>query len=87
MNAKHIVSVVAALLLLSVAVAPAAAVQGDGIAAADDEVDECTNADRGPGDTGPPGFVADLVPDFIGDLIGGLPVPNFVKTFFGASTC
>lgn len=50
-------------------------------------VDECQNAERGPGENGPPGFVAGLVPNFISELIGSLPVPNFVKTFFGASTC
>jgi len=68
-------------LLVSIAVSPGAA------AAQPDAVDECMNAERGPGENGPPGFVADLVPNFISDLIGSLPVPNFVKSFFGASTC
>lgn len=49
-------------------------------------VDECKNADNGPSN-GPPGFVGGLVPDFVSEFIGGLPVPNFVKSFFGASTC
>ncbi|MFB6361558.1 MAG: histidine kinase [Halobacteriales archaeon] len=52
-----------------------------------DPVNECQNADVGPDGDGPPGFVADLTPNFISGLIGALPVPNFVKTFFGASTC
>lgn len=68
------------VMLLIVATAPA-------VAAPAEPVDECQNADHGPGDDGPPGFVADLVPNFISDLIGSLPVPNFVKSFFGASTC
>lgn len=49
--------------------------------------DECQNAENGPSDGGPPGFVADLVPDFLSDLMSGLPVPNFVKSAFGAETC
>lgn len=65
-------------LLVSIAVAPGAAAA---------QPDECMNADRGPGEDGPPGFVAGLVPDFLSDLIGSLPVPNFVKSFFGAPTC
>lgn len=88
MNAKTLVSVCLAVLLVSVAIAPAAAVSdGDYVNTQDGEVDECMNADTGPGEDGPPGFVADLVPNVISDLIGGLPVPNFVKSFFGASTC
>lgn len=87
MNTKTLVSVLAAILLVTVAVAPAAAAQDGAVATQDGNVDECMNADKGPGENGPPGFVADLVPNFISDLIGGLPVPNFVKSFFGASTC
>ena len=67
--------------LVSIALAPGAA------AAQPDSVDECMNADKGPGENGPPGLVAGLVPDFISNLIGSLPIPNFVKSFFGASTC
>lgn len=82
MNVKLIVGVVVAVTLLSVAVTPAAAVQPA------EQVDECKNADKGPGgDGGPPGFVADLVPDFLSDLIGSLPAPDFVKSAFGAETC
>lgn len=69
-----------AVLLLTAATAPAMAAPGE-------SVDDCKNADKGPGDNGPPGFVADLVPDFIAELIGSLPVPDFVKSFFGAPTC
>ncbi|PSP56028.1 histidine kinase [Halobacteriales archaeon QS_1_67_19] len=72
-----------AALLASIAVAPAAAVPGD-------DVDECRNADKGPGDGGPPGFVGGLVdsvtPDFLSDLFVDLPVPGFVKGFFGAES-
>lgn len=88
MNVRTIASVFAAVLLVSMAVAPtAAAMDGSTAATQDDGVDECMNADKGPGENGPPGFVADLVPDFLSDLIGSLPVPNFVKSLFGASTC
>lgn len=83
---RTITALVAALLLVSVAVAPVAAHEGHD--STNSTVDECTNADKGPGGAGgPPGFVADLVPNFISDVIGALPVPNFVKSFFGASTC
>jgi hypothetical protein len=72
------------LVVASAFVAPATAQPGD-------NVDECQNADEGPsGDAGPPGFVSGLlggVAGFLGDLFSGLPVPNFVKGFFGASTC
>ncbi len=71
------IGLVLALLLVGGLASPAAA----------QPVDECQNADLGPGEDGPPGFVAGLVPDFISDLIGSLPVPNFVKSFFGAATC
>lgn len=40
------------------------------------------------GDAGPPGFVSDLVfnkvPGFLSGLFASLPVPDFVKGFFGA---
>lgn len=43
--------------------------------------------DHGP-DCPQPGFVSGLVqdvtPDFLADLIGSLPVPDFVKDIFGA---
>ncbi|MFT4883801.1 MAG: hypothetical protein ACI8U4_001314 [Natronomonas sp.] len=74
----------AVLVVASVLAAPVAAQPGD-------NVDECENADEGPsGDAGPPGFVSGLldgVAGFLGDLFSSLPVPNFVKGFFGASTC
>lgn len=73
---KHI-AIVSIVLLLSLLFIPGAALA---------QPDECMNAEQGP-DNGPPGFVAGLVPDFISDLIGSLPVPNFVKAFFGATTC
>ena len=79
MRANFLVAAGLAVLLLTVAVTPAAATPGG--------VDECMNAERGPGSNGPPCFVADLVPNFISDLIGSLPVPDFVKSFFGATTC
>lgn len=77
---RSLVAVVMVTLLVSAAIAPAAA-------ASTGPPDDCKNADKGPGEDGPPGFVGGLVPDFIGDLVGSLPVPNFVKSFFGASTC
>ncbi|MFB6220961.1 MAG: histidine kinase [Halolamina sp.] len=70
-----------AVLALGLFVPAAAAAPGDA------GVDECKNAENGPGDGGPPSFVGDLLPEFLGDLMSGLPVPNFVKTLFGASTC
>jgi hypothetical protein len=76
MNRTTIIGAVLAVLLLGGLATPVAA----------QPVDECQNAEQGP-DDGPPGFVAGLVPDFISDLIGSLPVPNFVKSFFGAATC
>lgn len=77
MNRTTVIGIALAVLLLGSLAVPAAA----------QPVDECQNADRGPGEDGPPGFVADIVPNFLSDLIGSLPVPNFVKTFFGAPTC
>lgn len=56
-----------------------------------DPVDGCHDSDRDPsGDAGPTGFVSGLVggvAGFLGDLFASLPVPNFVKGFFGAPTC
>lgn len=75
-----LIPVVAVLVLLGAIAAPVAAQPAD-------PVDECQNADRGPGDGGPPGFVSGLVPDFLSDLFASLPVPNFVKALFGAPTC
>lgn len=66
--------------LLVGAAAPVAAQPGD-------TVDECKNAEEGPGQDGPPGFVGSLIPNFLSDLFAELPVPNFVKAFFGAPTC
>lgn len=84
MNIRRI-AVATVVLLLIGAVAPAVAAGPGGA------VDECQNADRGPtGDAGPPGFVSGLVGSFagfLGDLFASLPVPNFVKGFFGAATC
>ncbi|MDZ7701083.1 MAG: hypothetical protein U5J98_02890 [Halobacteriales archaeon] len=77
MTRTILIGLVLAALLLGGLASPAAA----------QPVDDCQNADRGPDGDGPPGFVASLVPDFLSDLIGSLPVPNFVKSFFGASTC
>lgn len=74
------ITAVLVVVLLFGAVTPAAA-QPAG------EVDECKNADEGPGENGPPGFVGSLIPDFLSDLFAQLPVPNFVKWFFGAPTC
>lgn len=80
------VAVLLAVLLLTSALAPTAVAAQPG-----DEIDECENADEGPsGDAGPPGFVSGLVEGvagFLGDLFSRLPVPNFVKEFFGAATC
>lgn len=74
----------ACLIATSMLAAPVAAHDGEH----GGQVDECQNQDRGPGgDAGPPGFVADVTPDFLSGLIGGLPVPDFVKSTFGASTC
>ncbi|RYJ14951.1 histidine kinase [Halogeometricum borinquense] len=85
MNRSLIAPLLVAFLLATLAVAPAAAVGPD------KDVDECQNASNGPaGDAGPPAFVSGLVNNAVGslsDLFASLPVPNFVKGFFGASTC
>ena len=40
--------------------------------------------DRGSGEgEGPPGFVADRVPDHVGELLESLPVPEFLSDLFG----
>lgn len=80
MRLRTVLTVVAVGLLVSTLAAPVAAQPGD-------EVDECMNADEGPGDNGPPGFVSSLMPQFLSDLFASLPVPNFVKSLFGAPTC
>lgn len=80
MNTRWLIPIVAVLLLAGAVATPAAAQVGD-------NVDECMNADKGPGDGGLPGFVGSLMPDFLGDLFASLPVPNFVKSLFGAPTC
>lgn len=86
MNRKTIV--IATIALITVSLVPAAvAAQPGTTSGPDDTVDECMNADEGPGSNGPPSFVGDLMPDFLGDLFAGLPVPNFVKSLFGAPTC
>lgn len=77
MKAQRTALIVYIALVLSITVLPGAALA---------QPDECMNADQGP-ENGPPGFVADITPNFISDLIGSLPVPNFVKGFFGATTC
>lgn len=85
MKAYRFVSLqVAALLVTTLVAGVAAAHTGE-------HVDECKNADTGPsGGDGPPGFVGGLiggVAGFLGDLFSALPVPNFVKGFFGAEVC
>lgn len=86
MNAKPIIGALAALLLMSVVAMPAAAAPGaaDGPA---EQVDDCKNAQNAPDGDGPPGFVADLVPEFVSGLMSDLPVPNVVKSAFGAEAC
>jgi hypothetical protein len=81
---KRTTIVLAALAVLVALVAPVAAASlGDTTPM--QTTSDCDGTDVGPGeDAGPPGFVADLVPDFLSDLIGSLPVPNFVKSLFGA---
>lgn len=80
MHKKWLIPLLTVLLVSSALAAPVAAQPTD-------TVDECKNADHGPGDDGPPGFVGSLMPDFLSDLFASLPVPNFVKSFFGAPTC
>jgi hypothetical protein len=77
---KRFILIMAVLVLLSAFAAP-------GTAQSAGNVDECENADQGPGEDGPPSFVGGLIPDFLSDLFAKLPVPNFVKSFFGAPTC
>jgi len=73
-----------ALCVLFAGLVPAAAA-GAGSPTPADGADAQCDDDRGPGDDGgPPGFVADLTPDFVGDLLGSLPVPGFLKSVFGA---
>ncbi len=86
MNRKAIIIATIALVVVSLIPAPIAA-QPETASGPDETVDECMNAEEGPGANGPPSFVGDLMPDFLGDLFAGLPVPNFVKSFFGAPTC
>lgn len=66
-------------------------VGGIGAAHTGEHSDECKNADQGPAEgQGPPGFVGSLVGGvvgFLGDLFSALPVPGFVKGFFGAGGC
>lgn len=78
MPTHRIATILVVGLLVSIALVPGAAAA---------QPDDCMNADKGPDESGPPGFVAGLVPDFLSGLIGSLPVPNFVKSFFGAPTC
>lgn len=80
MSKKWLIPLLAVLVLTSALAVPVSAQPAD-------SVDECKNADEGPGENGPPGFVAGLIPDFLSDLFSALPVPNFVKAFFGAETC
>lgn len=80
MNTNILITVATIAVLLSVTVAPATAAPSHG------QVDDCMNADLGP-DQGLPGFVGELLPDFLSDLFAVLPVPNVVKTLFGAPTC
>jgi hypothetical protein len=77
---RKLIPIMAVIVLVSAFAAPVAAQPAE-------PVDECQNADEGPGDDGPPSFVGSLMPDFLGDLFSNLPVPNFVKAFFGAETC
>ena len=83
---RRTLTTVLALSLLVGAVAPAAATPGAG-AGPGDPVDECANSDSGPnGDAGPPGFVADVTPGFLGELFADLPVPAVVKSAVGAES-
>lgn len=90
MNAKLLVGLVAATALVLTAfpglAAPAEAasvVNDDPSPAADDRPE---TADHGPSDdAGPPSFLSDVTPEFLADLLGGLPVPDFVASAFGAT--
>ena len=80
MRTKALLAASAVFLVIGVAAAPAAAAPGE-------QVDSCKNADEGPsGDAGPPSFVDSVTPDFLSDLFADLPVPGFVKGFFGAGS-
>lgn len=81
MRVKPFITILLVLLLVGGVAIPAAAANPGA------QPDECMNADNGPGEDGPPGFVGGLIPDFLSDLFATLPVPNFVKSFFGAPTC
>lgn len=80
MSRKLLTPLIAVLLIASVFAMPVAAQPAD-------PVDECVNADEGPGANGPPQFVGSLLPDFLSELFSSLPVPDFVKALFGAETC
>lgn len=80
MSKQWLITALVALVVLGAFVTPVAAQPGG-------NVDECQNAEEGPGEDGPPGFVGSLMPDFLSDLFASLPVPNFVKALFGAPTC
>lgn len=80
MPKKWLIPALVALVVLSALATPVAAQPGS-------NVDECQNADEGPGEDGPPGFLGSLMPQFLSDLFASLPVPNFVKALFGAPTC
>ncbi|SHG71915.1 hypothetical protein [Halobaculum gomorrense] len=89
-NTSAVRLLTALLVVAGLALAPAAAAAQPG--GTDKQIDDCENAEAGPsGDAGPPGFVGGLldsvVPDFVSDLIGSLPVPDFLKSLFGAQTC
>lgn len=73
----------AVVLLVAVAATPATAVgpPGDG-----GGTETCTNAGDET-DGGPPGVVADLVPGFLGDLLGSLSVPGAVASALGGPGC
>jgi len=82
MKRALLVAVAALVLLAGIAPAAVAAHEGDH---GDDDAAACDGGDHGPdGDGGPPGFVADVTPDFLQDLVGSLPVPDFLKSLFGA---
>lgn len=74
---KRVTVVIVAVLLVSTVLA-SGLVAADGAHAGSDRAPDCPE----------PGFVSGLVqdvtPDFLQDLIGSLPVPGFVESFFGA---